>query len=271
MAREDSTAVLNMIRTAARNPANTHAQESNIDPHGLLLAAQDELHQRLRFRWKRRLVDWLISRIRHYAMLRENSRRYHSMLFDTVRRKLLMMEDQLIAAGRLRCAEDIFFLEYEEALALKAEGLDWIDVEERIRNRRRAYQRRSLKPPPLTLGVDLPAASTATTNGSRLTGDCASPGCAEGLARVILDPGTETGLEPGEILIATCTHPAWTPLFPPAAAIVVEIGSYLSHAGTVAREFQVPCLVDVSDVTRTIRTGQRLRVNATEGWLEILP
>lgn len=269
--REDSTAVLNMIRTAARNPANTHAQESNIDPHGLLLAAQDELHQRLRFRWNRRLVDWLISRIRHYAMLRENSRHYHSMLFDTVRRKLLMMEDQLIAAGRLRCAEDIFFLEYEEALALKAEGLDWIDVEERIRNRRRAYQRRSLKPPPLTLGVDLPAASTATTNGSRLTGDCASPGCAEGLARVILDPGTETGLEPGEILIAPYTDPAWTPLFPPAAAIVVEIGSYLSHAGTVAREFQVPCLVDVNDVTRTIRTGQRLRVNATEGWLEILP
>ena len=67
------------------------------------------------------------------------------------------------------------------------------------------------------------------------------------------------------------TDPAWTPLFPAAAAaIVVEIGSYLSHAGTVAREFQIPCLVDVSDVTRKIRTGQRLRVNATEGWLEIL-
>ena len=67
-------------------------------------------------------------------MLRENSRHYHAMLFDTVRRKLLTTEDQLIATGRLRCAEDIFFLEYDELLALTQERLDWTDVEERIRN-----------------------------------------------------------------------------------------------------------------------------------------
>ena len=50
----------------------------------------------------------------------------------------------------------------------------------------------------------------------------------------------------------------------------VGIGSFLSHAGTVAREYQVPCLVDVRDCTRQIRTGQRIRVCATGGFVEVL-
>ena len=63
---------------------------------------------------------------------------------------------------------------------------------------------------------------------------------------------------------------AWTPLFPSAAAIIVEVGSYLSHAGTVAREYQIPCLVDVEACTRRLRTGQRVRVFASEGRVEVV-
>jgi len=51
---------------------------------------------------------------------------------------------------------------------------------------------------------------------------------------------------------------------------VVEVGSYLSHAGTVAREYQVPCVVDVEGCTNRIRNGQRLRVFATDGRVEIV-
>ena len=103
-----------------------------------------------------------------------------------------------------------------------------------------------------------------------LVGDCACPGVAKGIARVIHDPTLAAELDPGDILVAPYTDPAWTPLFPGAGAIIVEVGSYLSHAGTVAREYQIPCLVDVHDCTRKIRSGQRLRVNATEGWVEIV-
>ena len=58
--REDSTAVLNMIAAAARNSSRSTSgsvDKPTIDPHGLLLAAQDELHQSLQARWHRRLVD----------------------------------------------------------------------------------------------------------------------------------------------------------------------------------------------------------------------
>lgn len=44
-------------------------------------------------------------------------------------------------------------------------------------------------------------------------GDPASPGRATGQVRVILDPGDFASFQPGEILVARATAPAWTPLF----------------------------------------------------------
>jgi pyruvate,water dikinase len=86
----------------------------------------------------------------------------------------------------------------------------------------------------------------------------------------VLDPALGADLQPGDILVAPYTDPAWTPLFPGAGAIVVEVGSYLSHAGTVAREYQIPCLVDVANCTRDLQTGQRARVFASEGRVEVI-
>ena len=81
---------------------------------------------------------------------------------------------------------------------------------------------------------------------------------------------TMDDMAPGDVLVAPYTDPAWTPLFPGAAAIIVEVGSYLSHAGTVAREYGIPCLVDVHGCTEKIRSGQSLKINASEGWVEIV-
>ena len=51
---------------------------------------------------------------------------------------------------------------------------------------------------------------------------------------------------------------------------MVEIGSYLSHAGTVAREFGMPCVVDVAEATQRIRTGDRVAVDGDLGSVRIL-
>ncbi len=50
----------------------------------------------------------------------------------------------------------------------------------------------------------------------------------------------------------------------------MEVGSFLSHAGTVAREYGLPCVVDVSDCTSRIATGDRLLVDGTAGVVRIL-
>jgi rifampicin phosphotransferase len=102
-----------------------------------------------------------------------------------------------------------------------------------------------------------------------LRGTPASSGEAEGFARVMTDPG-EAEIRQGEILVTRYTDPAWTPLFFTAGALITEVGGVLSHGAVVAREVGLPAIVGVTGATTFIRNGQRLRVNATEGTVELL-
>ncbi len=263
--REDNNSVLNLVRSFL----SRHESEDRIEPHGLLLAAEDELHQALPHRWQRRLADHLIDRIRYYVTLRENTRYYHTMAMAATRLKLKALEQRLIQAGRLKCEDDIFFLEFPEAKSLETGLMDWQDVEGIIHDRRLRYQRQSLERPPETFNIQA-RIPMLMPDDNLLVGDCASPGVATGTARVIRDPSVSADMSAGDVLVAPYTDPAWTPLFPGAAAIIVEVGSYLSHAGTVAREYGIPCLVDVHGATEKIRSGQSLKINASEGWVEIV-
>ena len=76
--------------------------------------------------------------------------------------------------------------------------------------------------------------------GDVLAGMPGCPGQAEGIAKVVLDSNDPFALEPGDILVAPITDPSWTPLFVPAAAVVVDVGAPLSHAIIVSRELGIP-------------------------------
>ena len=192
------------------------------------------------------------------------------MGWGVTRKKILGIEAELLRSGKLKCRDDIFFLRWKEVTALQAGRQGWLDVEDRIRERRMEHVRLAKITPPKTLGIEQPRAAEAPVDGERLEGCSASPGRYEGIARVILDPSVDLVLKPGEVLVAPYTDPAWTPLFLTAGAAVVEVGSYLSHAGTVAREYGMPCVVDVPDCARRIQTGTRLDVDGDCGVVRIL-
>ena len=78
------------------------------------------------------------------------------------------------------------------------------------------------------------------------------------------------GLEPGDVLIAPYTDPAWTPLFVPAAAVVVDVGAQITHAVIVSRELGLPCVVSVTGATRTIPDGALVEVDGTAGTVTVL-
>jgi pyruvate,water dikinase len=99
------------------------------------------------------------------------------------------------------------------------------------------------------------------------------PGCAgeyTGRARVILSPDDPGALEPGDVLVAPITDPAWTPLFVPAGAVVVDVGAQISHAVIVSRELGIPCVVSVTDGTRRIPDGATITVNGTTGTVTVV-
>ncbi|MGH9039084.1 MAG: PEP-utilizing enzyme, partial [Acidimicrobiia bacterium] len=103
---------------------------------------------------------------------------------------------------------------------------------------------------------------------SEVTGVAVSPGIVEGRVRVVLDPNRP--LEPGEILVCETTDPSWTSMFLVAAGLVIDIGGALSHGAIVARELGVPCVINTRVGTRTLRTGDLVRVDGTAGRVTIL-
>ena len=220
------------------------------------------------FRIRTTIVNQLMNETRYYMKLQENSRFYHIMGFYVVRKKILAIEHALLSQGRLKCKDDIFYLHWQEVSDLKHGDLAWSDVEEIIRSRRMEHIRLTKLVPPKTIGIDID--DPVPTSGATLSGQGASPGSVEGVARVVMDPATGSNIQPGEILIAPYTDPAWTPLFLTVNAAVVEVGSYLSHAGTIAREYGMPCVVDVTNCTNRITTGMRIRVDGTNGSVTLL-
>jgi len=106
--------------------------------------------------------------------------------------------------------------------------------------------------------------------GESIQGLSGCPGVSEGRARVILDSHDPTALEPGDVLVAPLTDPSWTPLFVPAAGVVVDVGAALSHAIIVSRELGIPCVVSATEATKRIPDGARVRVNGDTGDVTVL-
>ena len=96
-----------------------------------------------------------------------------------------------------------------------------------------------------------------------------SAGTIEGRARVIRDIA-QPDLEAGDILVTTYTDPSWTPLFLAIKGLVTEVGGLMTHGAVIAREYGLPAVVGVEQATNLIRDGERIRVNGTDGYVEIL-
>ncbi|MGH3098150.1 MAG: PEP-utilizing enzyme, partial [Streptosporangiales bacterium] len=67
------------------------------------------------------------------------------------------------------------------------------------------------------------------------------------------------------------TDPSWSPLFVVTTGLVTEVGGLMTHGAVVAREYGLPAAVGVEHATQLIQDGQRIRVNGTDGYVEILP
>ena len=103
-----------------------------------------------------------------------------------------------------------------------------------------------------------------------LSGFAASPGVAEGPARVIMSADGIGDLRDGEVLVAPLTAPSWAPVFGKIAATVTDVGGIMSHAAIVCREYGLPAVTGTAFGTKTIKTGQRLRVDGNAGTVTII-
>jgi pyruvate,water dikinase len=264
---DDPESILAVVRTYL-----THGQEENPARHfrqGAELADETvaNLIERVRREIGRLRAAWtrfLLRRVRALAGVREYPKFYAVRILAGMRRVLGGGGEELVAAGRLDRAEDVFFLDLRDLQtphdlrALAAANRE---------NYEREQSRRAIPRVLISTGETFYTAPT-TTPGA-LIGTAASPGVYEGRVRLIFDP-REAQLEPGEVLVAPGTDPAWTPLFLSAGALVMEIGGVMSHGSVVAREYGIPAVVGVAGATQQLQTGQRVRVDGENGLVVLL-
>jgi phosphohistidine swiveling domain-containing protein len=233
----------------------------------------DALRQTPRGRLKAFLARRLARRARELGGLRESPKFAIIRLFGVLREMLLGRGRQLVAAGVLTQADDVFFLHLPELRALAAG--DWRDWRSLVAERRQAYDREKRRPrSPRLLFSDGTAfyerAQKPEQSGADIiVGSPVSAGIAEGTVHVVLDPHG-TRLTPGEILVCPATDPAWTPLFLTAGGLVTEVGGMVSHGSVVAREYGIPAVVGVAQATARLKTGQHIRIDGSTGQIVIL-
>ncbi|MCZ7423307.1 phosphoenolpyruvate synthase [Verrucosispora sp. WMMA2121] len=215
-------------------------------------------------------TERMIDRVRTFAGYREYPKYDIISRYFLYKQALLDEADRLALAQVIRDREDVFFLTVDEFHdAVRTNQVD----DRLIRQRREEFRSYQALRPPRVLTSDGEAVDGAYRRddvpAGALVGLPVSSGTVEGRARIILDLG-RADLGPGDILVTAHTDPSWTPLFVAAAGLVTEVGGLMTHGAVIAREYGLPAVVGVADATRLIRDGQRIRVHATDGYVEIL-
>jgi phosphohistidine swiveling domain-containing protein len=230
----------------------------------------------------RRRFERLLAVAQTYAVVREQQTRQFSLGWPLLRHCTLQLGQQLLQRGSITQIEDVFFLTRAELDAALGDQPP-ASLAQAVQARRMRWQRQRRLAAPLVLGK-APAlgrgvynrAIAAVRSGASplegaLVGEPASPGHATGRVRIILDPADFPSFQPGEVLVARATAPAWTPLFARAAAVVTDGGTLAAHASLVAREYGIPAVVATGDATTRLRDGQLVSVDGSAGIVQAQP
>jgi phosphoenolpyruvate synthase/pyruvate phosphate dikinase len=212
----------------------------------------------------------MIDLIRNFSGYREYPKYGFINRYFVYKQALLKEAEQLVQANVIHEKEDIYYLSFEELREVVGTNkLDYQIINKR-KDEYKLYEK--LNPPRVITSdgeiiagkynrEDLPAGA--------LAGMAVSSGVIEGRARVILKM-EDADIEDGDILVTTFTDPSWTALFVSIKGLVTEVGGLMTHGAVIAREYGLPAVVGVENATGLIKDGQRIRVNGTDGYVEVM-
>lgn len=212
----------------------------------------------------------MIDLIRNFIGYREYPKYGMINRYFIYKQALLKEAEQLVQADVIHEKEDIYYLTFEELHeVVRTKELDYQIINKR-KDEYKLYEK--LTPPRvITSDGEIIAGKYKRENppAAAIVGLPVSSGVIEGRARVILNM-EDADLEDGDILVTSFTDPSWTPLFVSIKGLVTKVGGLMTHGAVIAREYGLPAVVGVENATKLIKDGQRILVNGTEGYIEIL-
>jgi pyruvate,water dikinase len=263
--REDPGSLRRQLAQYAAKP-DEESPHANADRKAL---ARDEAERTLLGaaggRLGRQRAKLTLRLARRFIPLRGTGKVSYLQSLDVLRAAARRLGTLLVEQGVFDEASDAFYLTADELSAPIIADVRALIAERRATRAR--YQ--SLTLPSAWTGQPVPHVEADDEQIRTLTGVGACTGVVQGRAVVVLDPANAE-IEPGDILIAHTTDPAWVSLMFLAGALVVDIGGLMSHAAVVARELGIPCVMNTGRGTTALRTGDLINVDGGTGTVDIL-
>ena len=221
--------------------------------------------------------DFITNYISKRAMFgiknREISRLNRSRIYGMVREMFRQIGSNLERDNLIDKKEDIFYLNIDEVFNYKK-----FNLKELISNRKKDYKIYKLLPSYSRLIFSKTEfdkhhksinSNKIIIDKDKLEGIPTSNGIVEG-ETLVIDNILDNYDVKDKILVTKMTDPGWVFLIATAKGIISEKGSILSHTAIISRELKIPSIVGVEDVTKIIKTGDYLKMDAHTGKIGIL-
>lgn len=261
--KDDETALMEYLRVVIASGA----EEEETDRDSWLLM-QEELLKECKGSTAK-AVKFLVGQARKAVQDREYTKSGIIKVIDPFKKAYRELADLLVERKLLVDEDCIFFLTHEEIGRLVKEQETSL-VKKALARRRMMPEQEQQCYPEVSVGRPKAMELEVGESGKSFKGVPVSRGLAVGRARVVKSVEDAKQLEKGEIMVAGFTDIGWSPYYCMIEGLVTEVGSALSHGAVVAREYALPLVVNLPNITAIIQTGDYISVDGTTGRVAIL-
>ena len=106
--------------------------------------------------------------------------------------------------------------------------------------------------------------------GNEFSGLAASGGKIRARVKVLNSVLDADKIKSGEILVTKQTDPGWAMVFPIIGGLIVERGGALSHGAIVAREFGIPAVLGIENITEILKDNDEVILDGDLGKIKKL-
>jgi pyruvate,water dikinase len=197
---------------------------------------------------------------------------YH---FKTIVKK---MGAQFVEEQKINSADDLFYLSYKEiGELLSSSSMFSKDLKELIKERRSRFNKDSQNEYSENFTTSFGERPASVKEAVSYNGDftvfnglAVSGGKIKASVKVLASVLESAKLNKGDILVTKQTDPGWAMVFPLIGGLIVERGGALSHGAIVAREFGIPAVIGIPNITEILKDNDEVILDGDLGKIQLL-
>ena len=258
--RDNQESLMNYLLSIVRSPMNLTQKQDSIDFRKEFSFIHKPLLKRSAIAFAKRARQAVVDREYTKSRLIE--------IIDLFKTQYARLAELLVKSGLLPETDLIYFLTHTEIGQLISGDATLLPLA--IRRRKAHAIQEELSFDDTYIGKPVPDVFDVEETNGVLKGVPVSNGECEGIVHIVHSADDANSLKKGEIMVARFTDIGWSPYYSIVNGLITEIGSSLSHGAVVAREYDLPAIVNVKGATKLLKNGDRIRMNASKGTVSLL-